>query len=70
MDKNTQRSRQYSSGYSCPVIQDEKRALFDHGEEGIGEEQGKLAPQATADHNDSDDELKSVGCDPQVVPQE
>ena len=52
------------------MIQDEKGALFDHGEEGIGEEQGKLAPQATADHNDSDDELKSVGCDPQVMPQE
>ena len=36
----------------------------------IREEQGKLAPQATPDHDDGDDELKSVGCDPQVVPQE
>ena len=57
-------------GHGCLVVQDEKRPFLDDLEQRIGEEHGKLAPQATPDHDDGDDDLKGVGCDPQVVPQE
>ncbi len=52
------------------MIQNEKRSLLDDLEQRIGEKHGKLAKPAPPDHDDGNNDLKGVGCDPQVVPQE
>ena len=71
MARPTQYAYQYwAAGNNRAVIQKEQCSFLHRLKQGVGEEHRKLAKPAFSNHGHGNADLKDVGCDPQVMPQE